>query len=346
MENRRNLEKVWTAVDLYCGSGAVSQGLKQVGFKVLAAVDNDPVACKTYRMNHPEVNLAEGDIRSLKAADVCQNKSIDLLVVCAPCQPFSSQNRLRGSDDPRSDLVLECIKFVEQLTPNVVFFENVPGIALSGVSKKLSTKLSEYGYYLGEPRTLNAAHYNVPQRRVRSIMVASKSRELTEQFYASLKPSSKVTVRDAISGLRSLAAGQKDPKDKLHFARNHSEIALKRLSYIEKDGGSRFSIPYELQLNCHKDTKAYPDVYGRMKWDDVAPTLTTGCTDITRGRFAHPEDDRAISLREAALLQTFPREYSFYGNSGQIARQIGNAVPVNMICRMASSIMDCLSSSK
>ena len=194
-----------------------------------------------------------------------------MLVVCAPCQPFSSQNRRRGTEDPRSDLVLESLKFIEQFMPEMIFFENVPGITLSGMSEKLKDELFKLGYFLGEPRALNAANFGVPQRRVRSIMVASRNQDLPELFYSSLGHAKKVTVRDAIYGLRSLSTGQKDPTDNLHFARQHSEIALKRLSYINKDGGSRFSIPYEIQLECHKHTKAYPDVYGRMKWDDVAP---------------------------------------------------------------------------
>ena len=331
-----------TAIDLYCGSGAVTEGLKKEGIRVLAAVDNDPVACNTYRINHPEVNLVEGDIRRVDASALCKPAHIDLLIVCAPCQPFSSQNRRKDQADPRADLVLESLRFIHCLQPKIVFFENVPGITLSGKSKLLKERLEQQGYFHSGPKSLNAADFGVPQRRIRSIMVASRNQEVTEQFYQYLQQSDKISVRDTIQGLRSLSAGERDPYDSMHFARKHSEIALKRLLYIEKDGGSRFSIPYDLQLECHKNTKAYPDVYGRMKWDDVAPTLTTGCTDITRGRFAHPEDDRAISLREAALLQTFPKEYRFFGNSGQIARQIGNAVPVNMVRSFAMSIKNCL----
>ena len=149
---------------------------------------------------------------------------------------------------------------------------------------------------------------------------------------------SRFTVAEALKGLRQLATGQADKSDLLHFSRNHNAIALQRLAHIPKNGGSRFSLPPHLELDCHKGKKGYPDVYGRMRWADVAPTLTTGCTDVTRGRFAHPEEDRAITLREAARLQTFPDQYAFSGNASEIATQIGNAVPMKLIETIAPVI--------
>ena len=341
----------YTAIDIYSGSGAVTEGLKAEGITVLAAVDNDPVACETYRLNHPEVHLVQSDIRSLNPTtlrkDISFNRQLDLLVVCAPCQPFSSQNRKRASDDARADLVLESLKFVEEFEPKVVFFENVPGIAISGPLVSLRRKLTEIGYCLGEPKTINAADCGVPQRRERCIMIAALSMERIEAFYDSIIPCPNVTVRSTIGELQQLCSGEKDPVDLLHFARNHRPIVLQRLQHIPIDGGSRSALPMELELDCHRGRKNdFPDVYGRMRWDDVAPTLTTGCTDVTKGRFAHPRDNRAITLREAALLQSFPPHYRFYGNSGQIARQIGNAVPVKMIRTLVSSLKCCLKSTR
>ena len=339
----------YLAIDIYSGSGAVTEGLKAEGITVLAAIDNDPIACQTYRLNHPEVHLVQSDIRSLNPTtlrkDIRLNRQLDLLVVCAPCQPFSSQNRKRASNDPRADLVLESLKFVEEFKPKVVFFENVPGIATSGPLVSLRHKLTEIGYCLGEPKNLNAANCGVPQRRERCIMVAARSRKRIDAFYSSITPRPNVTVRGAIGTLRQLCSGERDPDDPLHFARNHQPVVLRRLQHIPVDGGSRSSLPSELELACHKGRKNdFPDVYGRMRWDDVAPTLTTGCTDVTKGRFAHPRDNRAITLREAALLQSFPPHYRFFGNSGQIARQIGNAVPVNMIRTLVPSLKHCLRS--
>lgn len=146
--------------------------------------------------------------------------------------------------------------------------------------------------------------------------------------------------------LETLSSGENSHLDPYHFARKHTQIALKRMQYIPQNGGDRFSLPPELILPCHKGKKGYPDVYGRMYWDDVAPTLTTGCTDVTRGRFMHPADNRAITLREAARLQTFPDSFIFAGNSGSIAQQIGNAVPVQLAYVMGKTAFDHLQLSR
>lgn len=332
-----------TAIDLFCGSGAVTEGLKAEGFKILAAIDNDPITCKTYIMNHPEVKLIQSDIcllspLSLKLELELEGR-LDLLVVCAPCQPFSSQNRKRASDDPRSQLFLECIKFIKVFKPRVIFFENVPGIAGRDLLVILESELAKLGYKLGKPRMIDAADCGVPQRRVRCIMVAAQCQSTIDAFYESIRIHPKISVFDAIGHLPPLSSAQCDPDDALHFARRHKSIVLERLRHIPKDGGSRSALPDELELKCHKGkVNDFPDVYGRLKWNDIAPTLTTGCTDVTKGRFAHPRDDRALTLREAAELQSFPKHYKFSGNSGQIARQIGNAVPVKMVRTLAVPI--------
>lgn len=156
----------------------------------------------------------------------------------------------------------------------------------------------------------------------------------------------RISVKQSNGMLQSLKSSQKDSNDLLHFARAHQEITLQRLKFIPKNGGTRFSLPENLVLKCYKNFQGHPDVYGRMSWDDIAPTLTTGCTDITKGRFAHPEDDRAITLREAALLQTFPINYSFSGNATQIANQIGNAVPVRLVEELALMLKNSIQDAK
>lgn len=204
----------------------------------------------------------------------------------------------------------------------------------------LSKRLKRLGYKLSLPLKIDAATLGVPQRRERCILVASKYNAIVKSFGVALATTKPKTVRDAIGFLPSLRSGEAS-QDPLHRARKHHAITLERLKHIPKDGGSRSALPEYLQLACHKGKdNDFPDVYGRMEWSAVAPTLTTGCTDLTRGRFAHPEDDRALSLREAALLQTFPKNYIFYGNSGQVARQIGNAVPVEMARRIVSHLKD------
>lgn len=338
-QNIKNIHKKQTtkaarpiAIDLFCGCGAMTEGFKRAGFKIIAAVDNDIGACATYQKNHPEVFLKQEDIRLVDPASLLNSniKTIDAIIVCAPCQPFSPQNKNK-KDDKRADLVLEVIRFAEKLNPALIIFENVFGLVTGPgqtIIDKLKSDLSRLGYKLGDPHAVDAADFSVPQRRRRCIMFASKTGKIPELSQPMTPKSNRKTVKEAINDLQSLASGQKSPGDRLHFARNHAELALLRMQHIPEDGGSRFSLPSELELACHKGKKAYPDVYGRMKWDDVAPTLTTGCTDITRGRFMHPRDNRAITLREAARLQTFPDDYEFTGSPSEIATQIGNAVPV------------------
>ncbi|MFM1655385.1 DNA cytosine methyltransferase [Brevibacillus sp. B_LB10_24] len=339
MEEKR---KKWPiAIDLFSGCGGVTEGLKQARFKVVAAVDIDPVCCKTYKLNHKKVKLFKKDIRKVEPKDLLKlipdGQELDLLTVCAPCQPFSSQNRHKG-DDERTPLILESIKFIKVLKPRVVFFENVPGLAESYVFTDLQTALHEDGYTTIDPVVIDAADYGVPQRRPRFIYLASRTKESISVPRAVTPGVKRITVRQAIGDLMKLNSGERDPNDRLHTARKHKEIALRRLKYIPKDGGSRSSLPDYLQLECHKKHNGHKDVYGRMAWDTVAPTLTTGCTNITRGRFAHPNEDRGITVREAARLQTFPDEYEFYGNLEQVATQVGNAVPVNMMKNIACHI--------
>lgn len=339
--------QVFSVLDLFCGSGAVTEGLKAEGFTVFAALDWDQISCQTYRLNHPEVRLLESDIRLISPTLLRKGMGfaghLDLLVVCAPCQPFSSQNRQRSTSDTRANLILESIKFVKVFKPRVIFFENVKGIETTSVMNTLRDMLTGVGYSGGTPKVIDAAKCGVPQRRERCIMVVAKDQRVVKEFYDAIRFRPKVTVHNAIGFLKPLSSGEHDPGDSLHFARHHQQIVLDRLRYIPKNGGSRFALPENLELRCHKGRKNdFPDVYGRMRWEDVAPTLTTGCTDITKGRFAHPRDDRAITLREAALLQSFPMNYLFAGNPGQIAQQIGNAVPVNMVRTLGVPLLKCV----
>lgn len=263
---------------------------------------------------------------------------LDLMVICAPCQPFSSQNRKRRCDD-RARLLISAARFVSALEPAVVFVENVPGLASTANADLLAEFRETCGrnYVFGQPVFVDAADYGVPQRRLRCVLTASRGRPAPKIPPPTTPTHARRTVRDAISGLRSLAPGEADPEDSLHAARSHRPLAIERLRAIPKDGGSRFDLPDHLILNCHRGHGGHPDVYGRMKWDDVAPTLTTGCTDVTRGRFAHPQDDRAITPREAALLQTFPPGYRFTGACTVVAQQIGNAIPFAFLHALTSS---------
>lgn len=292
--------------------------------------------------------MIEGDITKVDPSDIRRDdlggEDVDLLVVCAPCQPFSSQNRKRGVDE-RSRLILQAGRFAQILRPRVIFFENVPGLAAhSELLDELRQKLGQ-DYNLGHPERVDAADFGVPQRRVRCIMIATRGTMPPPLPEATTPKGQRITVKQTIGHLLRLRAGECDPTDDLHSARRHQDIALRRLAAIPKDGGSRSSLPSELELACHASVKAskFSDVYGRMSWDLVAPTLTTGCTDITRGRFAHPDDDRAITAREAALLQTFPPDYRFTGNASDVQTQIGNAVPVKLVEALTPTFRQVLS---
>ncbi len=343
-----------TAIDLYAGCGSVTAGFKNAGINVVAAVDFDPVACETYSRNHPTTLLVQKDIRKVSPQNlkhaVLEIRQLDVLAVCAPCQPFSNQNQHKG-EDSRKNLILESVRFAKVLRPKLILFENVPGLAgknFSYILEKLESQLVKLGYELGEVTRIDAADYGVPQRRLRCILLAGLGFVPPSPPDGNTPQGARETVAKAFQGLKRLSSGETDPQDPMHFARKHSAIALERLSHISKDGGSRFELPPHLVLACHKRLdvgrmkKSYPDVYGRMKWNDIAPTLTTGCTDLTRGRFAHPEDNRAITLREAARLQTFPDDYEFAGLAGQIAVQIGNAVPMKLVEAISPTIKNAL----
>lgn len=331
-----------TAIDLFCGSGGVTLGLKHAGFRVVGAVDVDPTACKTYQENHRSVRLIERDIRQIDPAEFSDlvYRRLDLIAVCAPCQPFSSQNRMRSKKDERAQLILDALPFIETFDPKLVFLENVPGLEAKPVYREFTKRLEAAGYEVSRPLCLDAADLGVPQRRNRMVMIAAKDVPL--QLAVNIAKRTQKTVRQTIEGLPVPAVGRVcKGSDPLHFARQHTPINVQRLKHIPPNGGGRSSLPEHLVLECHKKTKrrsSFSDTYGRMKWDDVAPTLTTGCTDITRGRFAHPEQHRAITLREAARLQSFPDHYRFAGNMAQIAAQIGNAVPPRMMSAIAKSL--------
>jgi len=335
-----------TMIDLFSGCGGVTAGFKAAGFQVLAAVELDRVVAQTYRLNHPEVILYKKDIRNVCPTTMMEDCKLEsgqltVLSVCAPCQPFSRLNRFRDGDE-RAFLVLEAIRFVDVLRPQFLFVENVPGLRRNpDILDRLIGRLVQSGYRVSAPAIIDAVNYGVPQFRKRFILLGSIydiELRIPEPTHASPKEAawSKrkkwLTVRDAFAGLQDLKSGEASEIDPLHKARKHTTLSLERLRHIPHNGGSRGSLPIELQLAGHRDGRnvGYYDVYGRMDFDKPSNTLTAGCTNFTKGRFAHPTSDRAITLREAARLQTFPDSYRFCGSYEQISAQIGNAVPVKL----------------
>lgn len=322
--------------DFFSGCGGTAEGFRQAGCSVEFALDFDRDAADTFQLNFPEAVVLTEDIQKVAAdsiGELISKRTGPLLFSgCAPCQPFSRQNSAArsGARDVRKSLLLEFGRFVEHWKPEYVFVENVPGLQRfddqDGPLPTFLSMLERLGYCT-EARVVAASAYGVPQTRERLIILASRVGPIAIPAFShgtGAKPIS--TVRDWLSDLPAIRAGQTHPDDSDHVAARLSPLNKARI-YKTPEGGGRASWPKSLQLACHKDHVGHSDVYGRLAWDKPASGLTTRCISYSNGRFGHPEQHRALSVREAACLQTFPRTYRFKGSLESRARQIGNAVP-------------------
>jgi len=336
------------AIEIFSGCGGLTTGLEQAGFTILSAVEIDKTAATTYSANHPNVDLLIKDVRKVPSSYFLKKHNmtrgqLDLLAGCSPCQGFS---RLRkgnsGKDDPRNQLIFEFIRLVRGLYPKAIFMENVPGLINSDYGLKIfemvKLDLENLGYRI-DYKIIDTANYGIPQFRKRFVLLGTRYKKRSVHIPAETHGAPQNnnnllpwrTVRDAFTGIPALRNGAKDTNIPLHVCSKNGDINLQRIRAVPHDGGSRDSFPPNLILECHKNyPQGFRDVYGRMRWNYPSPTITGGCTNITRGRFVHPTEDRGISLYEAAMLQTFPPNYVFKGNFGQISLQIGNAVPVEL----------------
>lgn len=341
------MAKSFSAMDLFAGSGGLTVGLKKAGFRVIGAVELCPLAAETYRRNHRKPHLWNKSISDVSTDEVMrqlgiQKGELDLLAGCPPCQGFSNLRTMNGKlsvEDPRNDLIFEFQRFIVDLLPKAVMMENVPGLSKDARLAKFVKKLKSLGYWV-EHKVLDVALYGVPQRRRRTVLLAARGRAVTWP-----EPAKElVTVRAAIGDL---------PKpghlgDPLHdLQRKHSDKVKALIKKIPRNGGSRSDLGQDEQLPCHRRTNGFFDVYGRMAWDDMAPTITSGCINPSKGRFLHPSQNRAITLREAALLQGFPPKYRFSTKKGMegVAEMIGNALPPEFAKRHAATIRRLLSKS-
>lgn len=321
------------AVDLFCGVGGLTHGLIKSGVSVRLGVDLDP-ACRFPMEENNESKFLEADVGSLLPSDVQTafgDAQITLLAGCAPCQPFSSYAHSAKRDAPHGDweLLRSFSKLVLAVRPTLVTMENVPPLLKQQIFKDFVADLRDADYDL-DFRVVDGREIGLPQRRQRLVLVAS----LLGPIVIPDAESPLSTVRDTIATLPPLSAGSSDPDDPLHAAASLSELNLARMRH-SKPGGTWRDWPRELVSACHARPtgSTYPSVYGRMEWDAPAPTMTTQCYGFGNGRFGHPEQDRAISLREAAMIQSFPKDYAFIPpgatiNFNTLGRLIGNAVPV------------------
>ncbi len=331
-------------VDLFCGVGGLTHGFIKESFKVKAGIDNDGSCKYAYEINNDSTFITKdiNEITGEEIRNLYSDNSIKILVGCAPCQPFSSYN-FKNEDTKKWFLLHEFARLIEEVQPEIVSMENVPQLlnfTKASVFLDFINILTKNNYEV-DYKIVDCPKHGIPQNRKRLVLLASKFGKIS-LIPPTHNKSNFVTVRDIIYNLEPLKHGEKSKIDLLHRASALNEINLKRIKQ-SKQGGTWRDWDESLRLNCHKKNsgKSYVSVYGRMSWDEPAPTITTQCNGLGNGRFGHPEQDRAISLREAALLQTFPHEYKFFENENRtriIATHIGNAVPVDLGCVIAKSI--------
>jgi len=333
-----------TAIDVFSGAGGLTVGLKQAGFRVAAAVEIEPHSFATYKANHPEVRCLPQDIATVSGDDLLQlaeTDRIDLLAGCPPCQGFTSLTaKYRGKEDPRNNLVLEMARLAEEIRPQAIMMENVPGLTRKGqtLCERLRSRLQALDYRLTEG-VLQVADYGVPQFRRRFVLLGGRGFKipLPDATHSGTEVDNLVpwrTVRETIGDMsapitlaEAKARGQVERSD-WHVVRGLSHKNLQRIK-VAKAGETWTHIPENLRPKCHRDGYiGFTNVYGRMEWDRPAPTITGGCTTFSKGRFGHPEADRTISVREAALLQTFPLDYRLdTPYMEHVCNMIGNALP-------------------
>lgn len=334
------------AIDLFCGVGGLSHGLARQGVKVIAGFDLDPACEYPYTANHPEAQFVQGDVADVTGQQLTalwSPGSVRLLAGCAPCQPFSSYANTATVDKVKWRLLREFARLVEECSPDLVTMENVPRL-LGTTPFKTFLRALKRGQYQVAYGVVNAADYGAPQQRKRLVLVASKLGPVALPEPTHKGPDKWVTVRQAIGDLPTLADGQQCAEDLLHVASTLSPLNRKRIR-ASRPGGTWRDWPVELVAECHRrdSGKHSSGVYGRMEWDKPAPTMTTLCNGYGNGRFGHPKQHRGISLREAAIFQSFPNDYRFVDENRSVviktlARLIGNAVPPKLGEAVARSL--------
>lgn len=341
------------AVDFFCGAGGMSYGLQMAGIKILAGIDNDYSCKETYETNITEAKFINNDISELETDElgnilkITKNDNNLIFAGCSPCQYWSKVRTNKTKSLKSAFLLQNFERFIAHFRPGFVIVENVPGLA----SNKKQSLLPSFVEFLGtqgyayKDGVINAVDFGVPQKRKRYLLIASR---LTSKItLPAPEHNPKLIVKNYIgvtNGFNIILAGHKDQSDFQHSAAKLSDENLKRIQLTPKSGGDRSSWKNDtnLQIPAYQGKDdIFRDVYARMYWDRPAPTITTRFNSFSNGRFGHPEEDRAISIREGATLQTFPKDFIFKGNNmACLARQIGNAVPPEIARRIGAHITD------
>lgn len=339
------------AIDFFCGAGGMTYGFEAAGIKVIAGIDNDPACEQTYRINNPNSKFICSDLAKLKESALTSETKIKpnddrlIFIGCSPCQYWTRLKTNKIKSSKSKNLLIEFARFIKYFLPGYVVIENVPGLIKNTKESPLKKflKLLEELRYHYDYSVLNTNHYGVPQNRMRFVLIASR---VNQKICLPLPSKNYLpVVRNFIgieNGFAPIEPGQTDNTDFKHSVSNLSAENIERLKLTPKDGGNRLSWKNnpKLQINAYKNKdNVFRDTYGRMYWDKPAPTITTKFYSISNGRFAHPSENRAISLREGATLQTFPKNYRFATNSLiACARLIGNAVPPEFARRIGEKI--------
>lgn len=320
------------AIDLFCGIGGLTYGLRAAGIDVISGIDSDETCRYAYEKNNKAKFVSKNieDVTGCELNELFKDVDIKILVGCAPCQPFSNHQKDKGNRKQHKDwgLLNEFSRLILETKPDLVSMENVPILRKEKIFSDFIQMLDKEGYDVTYD-IHDAQDFGVAQRRTRLVLVASKYGKIN--FVAG--NSKKLTINDVIGELPKIESGETDKNDPIHKASKLNEINMKRIRH-SIPGGTWRTWPEELLPNCYKKKSGstYGSVYGRMSWDDVSPTLTTQFFIYGTGRYGHPQQDRPISLREGAMLQSFPQRYKFVKDNDQVltsrlARQIGNAVP-------------------
>lgn len=336
-------------VDLFCGVGGLTHGLQLAGLNVVAGIDFEESCRYAYEQNNNAIFI-QRDITTITANEVDElfpRNTVKILAGCAPCQPFSKYTkryRKEGYQDEKWRLLYYFGNIIEGVHPEIIAMENVPELRSTDVFLDFINKLNELNYHVWSS-VVFCPNYGVPQNRKRLVLLASNLGNI-RLIQPTHQPDEYVTVRDVIGQLPEIRAGQTDVNDPLHTSTRLNNKNIHRIQ-ASVPGGTWRDWPEDLQLKCHKKDSgtSYPSVYGRMEWDKPSPTITTQFYGYGNGRFGHPEQERAISLREGAILQSFPPNYSFLPNNGYINKkklgtQIGNAVPVELGRAIGVSILN------